>query len=132
MAEKLTIKQKFEAVKEYLTDRPDLIEFIDERIAQASKKSSKSTTPTKAQMDNEMLAEIVKTELGATDKGMSISQMLALPSIADFVTYDGKAVSSSKLTAVVTAMTEPTERYPDRTGEIVRSMEKKTAIFKLA
>ena len=63
---KLTKKDYFNVIKELVSDRQDLVDFIDHEIELLSKKSSK-TAPTKTQVENEAIKEkIVATlvELG--------------------------------------------------------------------
>ena len=54
---KLTKKDYFNELKELVSDRQDLVDFIDHEIELLSKKSS-STAPTKSQVENENIKKL--------------------------------------------------------------------------
>lgn len=130
---KITKKDRFEQIKVIVADNPDLVEFIDHEIELLNRKSSKSATETPAQKDNALLAVIIKDMLAECENelGMTVGEILSDARIACFATHDNKKVSSQKITSVLTPMTEPTEKYPNRTNEIINQVVKKVSYYRL-
>lgn len=142
---KITKRDKFEQIRDLLVNlnNPDgfiapsdpemLVEFIDHEIELLNRKSSKSATETPAQKDNALLAVIIKDMLAEckNELGMTVGEILSDSRIACFATHDNKKVSSQKITSVLTPMTEPTEKYPNRTNEIINQVVKKVSYYRL-
>ena len=137
---KITKKDRFEYAKEVIlaypelfAKIPDMAEFIDHEIELINRKSSKSATETPAQKDNALLAVIIKDMLAECENelGMTVGEILSDARIACFATHDNKKVSSQKITSVLTPMTEPTEKYPNRTNEIINQVVKKVSYYRL-
>ena len=129
MAEKkITKRERFEQIKALLADHPELVEFVDHEIELLARKGSKSAKLTPAQQDAISIAEIVRDALAEceNEKGMPVSELLKTPRISAFRTYDGKEVSSQKLTAVLTKLAPDTN-----SGDLVREVVKKVAYFRL-
>lgn len=125
MAEKkITKRERFEEIKVLVKDNPELVAFIDHEIELLARKGSKSATLSPAQKDNLAIAEIVKDILSATDKGMTVSALLKTEPISAYVCANGEGVSSQKMTSVISAMV--------KSGDAVRTVEKKVAYFTLA
>ena len=129
MAEKkITKRERFEQIKALVADNPELVEFCDHEIELLNRKGSKSATETPAQKDAVAIAEIVKDILSACEdeKGMPVGAILKDERIMAFKCYDGKDVSSQKLTAILTKLS------PDSNdGDIIREVVKKVAYFRL-
>lgn len=130
---KITKRERFEQIKVIVADNPDLVEFIDHEIELLNRKSSKSATETPAQKDNALLAVIIKDMLAECENelGMTVGEILSDARIACFATHDNKKVTSQKITSVLTPMTEPTEKYPNRTNEIINQVVKKVSYYRL-
>ena len=137
---KITKRDRFEYAKEVIlahpelfAKSPDMAEFIDHEIELLNRKSSKSATETPAQKDNALLAVIIKDMLAEckNELGMTVGEILSDSRIACFATHDNKKVSSQKITSVLTPMTEPTEKYPNRTNEIINQVVKKVSYYRL-
>ena len=79
--EKMTINKQFEGVRTFLIDNgapAEMVAFIDNRMEQTKRKnSSRSNKPTKAQVENAQLAEIVKNAM-ATNDAYTVSEIQAL------------------------------------------------------
>jgi len=137
MAEiKYTQKQMFEEVIKMASGEPTtipmdkIIEFAEKKLEQLDSKSGKVSAKKSAEQDAFM--EVLRDVLAeATGDGLSTSQILADERVLGFPWADGKATSSSRLTAYLTKMGEPTEKYPDRLGDVKRVVIKKTPYFSL-
>ena len=71
---KLTKKDYFNELKGLVSDRQDLVDFIDHEIELLSKKSSR-TTPTKTQVENEKIKEKIVATLVELDKYTTITDI---------------------------------------------------------
>ena len=71
---KLTKKDYFNELKELVSDRQDLVDFIDHEIELLSKKSSR-TAPTKTQVENEKIKEKIVATLVKLDKYATITDI---------------------------------------------------------
>ena len=71
---KLTKKDYFNELKGLVSDRQDLVDFIDHEIELLSKKSSR-TTPTKTQVENEKIKEKIVATLVELDKYAAITDI---------------------------------------------------------
>ena len=71
---KLTKKDYFNELKGLVSDRQDLVDFIDHEIELLSKKSSR-TAPTKTQVENEKIKEKIVTTLVELDKYATITDI---------------------------------------------------------
>ena len=71
---KLTKKDYFNELKGLVSDRQDLVDFIDHEIELLSKKSSR-TTPTKTQVENEKIKEKIVATLVELDKYATITDI---------------------------------------------------------
>ena len=124
MAEKkITKRERFEQIKALIADNPDLVEFIDHEIDLLARKASKSATQTPAQKDSIAIAELVKDILVGVDEGMSASALLKSAPIAEYICYNGRTVSSQKLTNILTKLVE--------SKDLTRTMVKKVPMFAL-
>lgn len=140
MAEiKYTQKQMFEAViamasgEQTAIPMDKVIEFAEKKIAQLENKSGKVSVKRTEEQDAFM--EIIRDVLAECSdvNGMTSAEMLKDKRIADFPWADGKCpTSSSRLTAYLTRMGEPTDEHPERLGDIKRTVVKKTPYFSLA
>ena len=71
---KMTKKDYFNVIKELVSDRQDLVDFIDHEIELLSKKSSR-TAPTKTQVENEKLKEKIVATLVELNKYATITEI---------------------------------------------------------
>lgn len=71
---KLTKKDYFNELKGLVSDRQDLVDFIDHEIELLSKKSSR-TTPTKTQVENEKIKEKIVATLVELGKYATITDI---------------------------------------------------------
>lgn len=111
---KLTKKDYFNELKGLVSDRQDLVDFIDHEIELLSKKSSR-TTPTKTQVENEKIKEKIVATLVELGKYATITDIQnANTELAD--------LSNQKISALLKQL------YDNKVIEKV--IDKKKAYFK--
>lgn len=131
MAEKkLTKKDKFELIKNFITPNEDgfdfdedtrvmLLEFIDNEVALLERKASK--VDSKKNEEHEALMSSIKIALYNKGSKMTCSEIVKAVNTAEGADY-----SLNKISAMLTKMGEK------GSGEVVKTMEKKVAYFTLA
>lgn len=110
---RLTKKDKFAMLKEFVKDNEMLTEFIDNELKLLDKKSS-SKSMSKIQKDNVNIKENIVKALESVDKA----------TITQLMTMDGLDYSNQKLSALVKQLIEE--------NIVVRIPDKKTTYFALA
>ena len=111
---KLTKKDYFNELKGLVSDRQDLVDFIDHEIELLSKKSSR-TAPTKTQVENEKIKEKIVATLVELGKYATITDIQnANTELAD--------LSNQKISALLKQL------YDNKVTEKV--IDKKKAYFK--
>lgn len=113
---KLTKKDYFKELKEIVAEigRTDLVDFIDHEVELLTKKGSKST-PTKTQIENELVKEKIVATLVELNKFVTITELQdANVELADY--------SNQKISALLKQLVE--------TEAVVRTVDKKKAYFK--
>lgn len=111
---KLTKKEKFAMVKEYVLDNPMLVEFIDNEINLLTKKAS-SSAKSKTQVENENIKDKIVELLKSTDMQYTITEFQS-------AFEDMKAYSNQKLSALFTQL--------HKENKIERIVDKKKTYFK--
>ena len=111
---KLTKKDYFNELKGLVSDRQDLVDFIDHEIELLSKKSSK-TAPTKTQKENEAIKEKIVATLVELDRYATITDIQnANTELAD--------LSNQKISALLKQLVD--------TNIVEKMIDKKKAYFK--
>lgn len=132
MENKITKKMRFEELKGILetVERQDLVDFVNHEIELIDKKamSRKAGTGKKAK-ENEAIAEIILEAMEKIGKPTTITDLLKVDILADYVTEDGKSLSNQKVSAILKPLLR-TEENPN--GTVVRTMDKKTTLFAIA
>ena len=137
MAEKkITKREKNELIiavlggERGLTDeeRKMLIEHIVHENELLARKGSKSATATPAQKDALAIAELIKSALAKSEKGMTVGALLKEEPIKAYVRHNGEGVSSQVITAILSKGTV-SDKNPE--GEYIRTVEKKVAYYSL-
>lgn len=132
MENKITKKMRFEELKGILEtmERQDLVDFVNHEIELIDKKamSRKAGTGKKAK-ENEAIAEIILEAMEKIGKPTTITDLLKVDILADYVTEDGKSLSNQKVSAILKPLLR-TEENPN--GTVVRTMDKKTTLFAIA
>ena len=111
---KLTKKEKYGMVLDYIKDNEMLVEFINNEIELLNKKSSKNTL-TKTQVENEKLKEIIIATLVELNKYATITEIQnANIELAD--------LSNQKISALLKQLVD--------TNVVEKMIDKKKAYFK--
>ena len=113
---KVTKRMRFEQIKSLVSDNEELVAFIDHEIELLNKKNSRTGKPTKTQVENEAIKAQIVSILERVGKPMTVTQLLAESELAD--------LSNQKVSALLTQLR--------KTGEVVRTIEKKVAFYSLA
>lgn len=128
MANKMTKKDYFAALSAIVTEvnptnSADILAFIDHEVELLNKKNSaKSSKPTKSQLANNELKEVIVSTLAEIDKPVTITEMQKYnPNLA--TDEKGETISNQKLSALLRQLVD--------NGTVVRTTEKKKAYFSL-
>lgn len=113
---KMTKKDYFNVIKELVSERQDLVDFIDHEIELLSKKSSR-TAPTKTQVENENIKSVIVDTLKALDRPVMITELQSAN--AELATY-----SNQKISALLTQLVNA--------NIVARTVDKKKAYFSIA
>ena len=111
---KLTKKEKYVMILDYIKDNEMLTEFVNNELELLSKKSSR-TTPTKTQVENEKIKEKIVTTLVELDRYATITDIQnANTELAD--------LSNQKISALLKQLVD--------TNIVEKMIDKKKAYFK--
>lgn len=115
MANKMTQKDYFNAIIEVLKEngRDDLVTFCEDRIDKLSRKTS-SKKPTKTQVENEGVKDVILTVLGENDTPISATAIATDPRVN---------ASNQKVSSLLTQLRKD--------GLVKRTEEKGRAYFSL-
>ena len=105
---KLTKKEKFAMIKEYIADNEMLMEFVDNEINLLTKKAS-SSAKNKNQVENDKIKERIIELFNSTDMQYTITEF-------QNAFEDMKEYSNQKLSALFTQLVNENklERIPDK------------------
>ena len=114
----MTKKETFATIKGILNDmgNTDFDAFIDHEVELLSRKRSGSSKPTKRQIENEALKEVILDVLARADEGMTIGE------IAKVVDFDG--ATPNRVNALVSQL--------KKADKVVRTEVKGKAMFTIA
>lgn len=116
MANKKTLKDYFNELIALAqeNDRADLVAFCEDRIEKLSRKSGGSKKPTKTQVENEGIKDVILEVLGEV-----------APATATMIATDPRVnVSNQKVSALLRQLIE--------SGEVVKATDKGKSLFSLA
>lgn len=118
---KVTKRERFAQLMEIVKasdveNSAELVSFIEHEVELLTKKNSRSDKPTKTQVENEAIKIQIVSILERVGKPMTVTQLLAENELAD--------LSNQKVSALLTQLR--------KTGEVVRTTEKKVAFYSLA
>lgn len=111
---KLTKKEKFAMVMEYVTDNEMLTEFLQNEINLLTKKAS-SSSKSKTQVENEGIKEIILNTLIEIGEGITITDLQK-------VNEELGKLSNQKISALMTQLKNE--------GKVERIQDKKKSFFK--
>lgn len=132
MENKITKKMRFEELKGILEGlgKTELVAFVEHEIELIDKKAmNRKSGDTKKAKENSAIAEMVLEVMAQIGKPITITDLLKVDPLTDYVTEDGKALSNQKISAVLKPLLR-TELNPN--GTVVRTMDKKTTLFAIA
>ena len=132
MENKITKKMRFEELRGLMENvgREDLIAFIDHEIELIDKKAmSRKASTGKRAVENKAISELIINAMASIGKPTTITELLKVDTLINYVTEDGKALSNQKISAILKPMLR-TEENPN--GTVVRTMDKKTTLFAIA
>ena len=118
---KVTKRERFAQLMEIVKaseveNSAELVAFIEHEVELLTKKNSRSGKPTKTQVENETIKAQIISVLERVGKPMTVTQLLAENEFA--------GLSNQKISALLTQLR--------KTGEVVRTIEKKVAFYSLA
>ena len=118
---KVTKRERFEQLMEIVKasnveNSAELVAFIEHEVELLTKKNSRSGKPTKTQVENETIKAQIISVLERVGKPMTVTQLLAE---SEFT-----GLSNQKVSALLTQLR--------KSGEVVRTIEKKVAFYSLA
>ena len=112
---KMTKKDFFKELRGMVTDRQDLVDFIDHELELLDRKSSKSVE-TKTQIENKNIMETILSELTRIARPITISE---LQSESDIL----KEYSNQKLSALLKKLVD--------SNQVVKTTDKKKSYFSI-
>ena len=116
-----TIARKNESVTLEVTSE-DIVTFLNGRIEVLNNKTNGSKTPTKGQVENDKVKEMLIAELAKVGNPITISDLLTQSEvIANYVLENGKHLSNQKISALFTQLVAE--------NKIVNTKDKKKSYF---
>ena len=112
---KLTKRDYFKELKDMVTGRPELIDFIDHELELLDRKSSKSAE-TKTQTENKGIMEQIVAELSRIAKPVTVSELQTSSEIL-------KEYSNQKLSALLKKLVD--------SNQVVKTTDKKKSYFSI-
>lgn len=116
MEKKITKKERFMELKEIVSDRTDLVEFLNHEIELLNKKASVKT-PSKTQIENENTKNVIVNVLANGNKPMTITEIQENDSTL-------ATLSNQKVSALLTQLVKD--------NKVVRTVDKKKAYFTIS
>ena len=118
---KVTKRERFSQLMEIVKaskveNSAELVAFIEHEVELLTKKNSRSGKPTKTQVENETIKAQIISVLERVGKPMTVTQLLA--------ENEFTGLSNQKVSALLTQLR--------KSGEVVRTIEKKVAFYSLA
>ena len=112
---KMTKKDFFKELRGMVTDRQDLVDFIDHELELLDRKSSKSAE-TKTQIENKSIMETILSELTRIARPITISELQSESEIL-------KDYSNQKLSALLKKLVD--------SNQVVKTTDKKKSYFSI-
>ena len=114
----MTKRENYNALRAIVADNADLVAFIDHELELLDKKNARrSTKPSKTQVANEEIKDVIHDVLLDADAPMMIADI-----IADDPALVG--LSTQKVSALLTQMVAA--------GDVVRTVDKRKSYFAIA
>lgn len=132
MENKITKRMRFVELKEILVElgKTELVDFVNHEIELIDKKAmNRKAETSKKSVENQEISKLIIEAMEKVGKPTTITDLLKVDILADYVTEDGKALSNQKVSAILKPLLR-TEENPN--GTVVRTMDKKTTLFAIA
>ena len=121
---KLTKRDYFGMIRDIVSDRPDLVAFVDHELELLARKNS-GNSQTKVQVENEKVAQMLVQELKAMAQAMTITDLMtSSKAIQDYVLENGKPLTNQKISAIFKQLVD--------NGILVKVIDKKKSYFSVA
>lgn len=116
MEKKITKKERFMELKEIVSERTDLVEFLDHEIELLNKKAN-TKTPSKTQIENESIKDVIVKTLINLAKPVTITEIQENDSTL-------ATLSNQKISALLSQLVKD--------NKVVRTVDKKKAYFTIS
>lgn len=116
MEKKITKRERFMELKEIVSDRTDLVDFINHEIELLNKKAN-TKTPSKTQIENESIKDVIVKTLIDLAKPVTITEIQEKDSTL-------ATLSNQKISALLTQLVKD--------NKVVRTVDKKKAYFTIS
>lgn len=116
MEKKITKKERFMELKEIVSERTDLVEFLDHEIELLNKKAN-TKTPSKTQIENESIKDVIVRTLTSLAKPVTITEIQENDSTL-------ATLSNQKISALLSQLVKD--------NKVVRTVDKKKAYFTIS
>lgn len=116
MEKKITKRERFMELKEIVSNRPELVEFLDHEIELLNKKAN-TKTPSKTQIENENTKNVIVNVLTDLAKPVTITELQEKDSTL-------ATLSNQKISALLTQLVKD--------NKVVRTVDKKKAYFTIS
>lgn len=107
-----------------------LLDFINHEIELIDNRKKSNGGMTKTQTANVEIMNTLVTALQEIGRPVTVAELIKEQGAA-LVDKDGNPLSSSKITALLTKMRQD-EEHPDGDGRVIRTMDKKKALYTVA
>ena len=121
---KLTKKDYFAQLREVVKDKPELVAFIDHEVELLTRKNS-GNSQTKTQKENEVVSEMLVTELEKIGKPITITDLMSTSEVVkDYVLENGNHLTNQKISAIFKQLVD--------NNKLVKVTDKKKSYFSVA
>lgn len=132
----MTKKEMFETLLTFdeVKANSEIVEKINHEITLLNNRNaSGSKKPTKNQQENDVFIEDIIATLSASDKALTISEIIAnTASLSAFRDDDGNPISNQRVNQILRKEVRPTDSEPEKgnpDGRIVKTYIKRKAYF---
>ena len=128
---KLTKKDYFIQLKEIVKDNAELVAFIDHEVELLTRKNS-GNSQTKTQKDNEVICEVLISELAKIDKPITITDLMNTSEVIKNYTYEVKVDGKIKLMKLSNQKISALLKLLVDSNKVVKVTDKKKSYFSVS
>lgn len=128
---KITKKMRFTEIREIMEElgKTELVEFIDHEIELIDRKAENRKMGTsKKAVENDNITNLIIEALTSLNKPVTITELLKIDTLANYVTEDGKSLSNQKISALLKPLLKSSL---NPSGIVTRTMDKKIVLFSI-